>query len=114
MSQRTDFLKTRMSNNPMNNMFITLEYLGTGNRIVPEADKYYLFVYTPKTKGIQYDQHPFILCTSVHKWGFIGINMHWDDHRRYTWQEVESNLFEINDDEVQDVAKLPLMLVKQS
>ena len=29
--------------------------------IYPEIDKFYTFVYNPKTLGIEYDQHPLIV-----------------------------------------------------
>lgn len=75
--------------------------------IVPEVDKYYTFVYKAKTPNIRYDKHPFILCTSVHKWGFIGANYHWEDYRRYTWLEVISNLYEILPSEVESMRSYP-------
>jgi len=114
MSDRIDLIKSRMSSSAMNNMFIALKYLGTGNKIVPEVGKHYLFVYTPKTRNLKYDQHPLVTCTSIHRWGFCGINTHWDDYRRYTWQEVESNLYEIQDDEMDEASKLPLAFFRQT
>ena len=68
--------------------------------IVPEPNKYYTFVYQAKTRHIQYDKHPLIQCTTVHPWGFIGVNFHLEDYRRYTWREVISNIFEIREDEM--------------
>ena len=96
---------------PIPNMFLLLNKLGPG-LIIPEADKYYVFVYNAKTPKIRYDQHPFIKCTSVYKWGFTGFNYHWNDHRRYTWQEVSSNIFEIYDDEVEEMKSFPIPLFK--
>ncbi len=69
--------------------------------IVPTPDKYYVFVYKAKTKNIQYDQYPFIVCTSVFPWGFSGYNFHWEESRRYTWQEVITNIYEIKDEELE-------------
>ena len=114
MSLRMDEIAKQMGTKPTENMAIVLDKLGTESGNVPSVDKYYTFVYTPKTPNIQYDQHPFILCSSVHKWGFCGINMHWDDYRRYTWAEMGTPLYEILDDEVQQFSGFPIMLVKQS
>ena len=80
-------------------------------KIVPEPNKYYTFVYTAKTKGIQYDQHPLILCGSLFPWGFTGENVHWNSIRRYTWAE-SSNLLELNENEFKTLMKLPLARFK--
>jgi len=82
--------------------------------IVPRPDKYYVFVYRAKTPNIQYDQHPVIKCTGVFKWGFIGYNFHWNESRRYTWNEVISNMYEVYDNQLDSVLKLPIMKVKMS
>ena len=81
--------------------------------IVPTPDKYYTFVYTAKTKGIEYDQHPVIRCSSVFSWGFIGFNTHWGEARRYTWTE-SSNLLELSEGEFEVIVKLPLARYKVS
>ena len=82
--------------------------------IVPQRDKYYVFVYKAKTPNVRYDQFPFIACTSVFQWGFIGYNFHWEESRRYTWAEVKSNLYEVGDDELNIVQNLPIALFKTS
>ena len=75
--------------------------------IVPNPNKYYTFVYVAKTPNIQYDQHPLILCGDVFQWGFTGFNFHWEQIRRYTWQECRSNLLEISEQEFETVKSLP-------
>ena len=82
--------------------------------ITPNADKYYVFVYKAKTPNISYDQHPFVMVTSVFQWGFVGYNFHWEESRRYTWGEVKSNLYEVSDDELNIVQNLPIALIKTS
>lgn len=82
--------------------------------IVPQPDKYYVFVYKAKTPNIRYDQFPFIACTSVFQWGFIGYNFHWEESRRYTWAEVKSNLYEVSENELNIVEKLPIAKFKTS
>lgn len=82
--------------------------------IVPEPDKYYVFVYKAKTPNIKYDQHPFIICTTIHPWGFIGFNYHWKLYRQYTWGEVLTNLHEVNEDEVETVMNFPIARFKMT
>ena len=82
--------------------------------IVPTPDKYYVFVYKAKTKNIQYDQYPFIVCTSVFPWGFTGYNFHWEESRRYTWQEVITNIYEIKDEELNDMMNYPTKSIKST
>ena len=102
----------RVGTKPKSNMYLLLNTLGPGI-IVPEVNKYYTFVYTAKTPNIRYDQHPFIQCTSIFKWGFVGYNYHWNEHRRYTWQELTSNLFEVYESEVNDMMKFPTAYFRQ-
>ena len=84
------------------------------SEIVPEPDKYYVFVYKAKTPGVTYDQHPFIMCTNVYKWGFTGYNFHWEESRQYSWVEVLTNLYEVSDEELNSVQKLPIAKIKRS
>ena len=55
---------------------------------VPDVGNFYTFIYQPKTPKIQYDQQPLIACTDIFRWGFRGINFHWQSPRNYTWGEV--------------------------
>ena len=110
---RLDLINQQMGSDPTSNMAILLDKLSPST-IVPEADKYYTFVYTPKTKNIRYDQHPFIQVSSVAKWGFTGLNHHWDDFRRYTWAECGTPLFEIYPEEIEIANTLPIALFKYS
>ena len=103
----------RAGTSPVMNMARVLDKLGPG-LIVPEVNKYYTYVYTAKTKNIRYDQHPFIICTGIYKWGFTGFNYHWDEPRRYTWQEVQSNIFEVHEDEVDTMKEIPTALFKRT
>lgn len=80
--------------------------------IVPDPDKYYVFVYKAKTPKLRYDQHPFIMCTTIHPWGFIGFNYHWQSYRQYTWGEVLTNLHEVDPEEVEDVMNFPIARFK--
>ena len=96
---RIQRLLPRTKGSPTHNMRILLDNLSP-SVIVPEQDKYYVFVYKAKTKNILYDMHPFVAVTTIYKWGFIGFNFHWNEHRRYSWSEILSNLYEIQDQEL--------------
>ena len=67
---RIEHIQKAVGTDPRSNMALLLDNLGPPN-LVPEADKYYVFVYTPKTPNIQYDQHPFVQVSSVHRWGSL-------------------------------------------
>ena len=97
--------------NPTRNMSILLSKLNPSG-IVPNANKYYTFVYKAKTKGIQYDQHPLVLCGKVYKWGFTAMNQHWNAVRQYSWNEVLSNVYEISEEEFQTLTEVPLAKFK--
>lgn len=103
----------KSGNSPEFNMSLLLQTIDT-TTIVPRPDHYYVFVYIAKTKGIRYDQHPFIVCSTIHPWGFIGFNFHWNDYRRYTWNEVKTQLYELNNDELSTVEKIPIAKFKIS
>ena len=76
--------------------------------IVPKANKYYTFIYKAKTRGVQYDQNPLILCGSVFTWGFNGLNSHWNAVRQYSWNEVLSNVYPLTDEEFNYLQNVPL------
>jgi hypothetical protein len=64
------------------------------------SGKYYIFVYLAKTRQLMYDQNPFVAVTDVFKWGFRGINFHWNETKQYTWNELAGGLYEIYPSEV--------------
>ena len=97
--------------NPSVNIRLILTRL-TPARIVPKVNKYYTFIYKAKTPGVQYDQNPLIQCGDVYQWGFNGYNVHWGAIRKYSWNEVISNLFELSDEEFSSLQDVPLALFK--
>ena len=74
---------------------------------VPDVGKFYFFVYAPKTPNIRYDENPLVAVTDIFSWGFRGINFHWDEHRNYTWKEVVGQLYEVYDDELNELDSIP-------
>ena len=112
MDRVAPILKGSKTRSPEKNMQMLLDVLDS--TIVPEADKYYVFVYKAKTPRIQYDQHPFVAVTAVYQWGFTGYNFHWEGSRAYTWGEVLSNIYEVTDEELTSVQKLPIARIKST
>ena len=74
--------------------------------ILPEVGKFYTFIYNPKTPNITYDQHPLIACVDLFKWGFRGLNFHWQDYRNYTWAEVAGKLHLVEFQELDELLAL--------
>ena len=95
---RVEELIPKMGGSPNSNMALLLSNLSPST-IVPQPNKYYVFVYKAKTPNITYDQNPLILCGNVYPWGFNGYNVHWPMIRQYTWNEVLSNIYELSESE---------------
>ena len=74
--------------------------------LYPEPGNFYTFVYQPKTPDIPYDQHPLIACTHLDRWGFRGLNFHWQKHRNYTWAEVVGKLHVVEYQELDELLAL--------
>ena len=87
-------------------MLEIISVLDEGDK-VPEVGNFYVFVYNPKTPGIRYDQNPLVAVTQVLEWGFKGINFHWGESRQYTWNEVAGGLYQVSDDELNDLDGIP-------
>ena len=91
---------------PEDLMLIIMDVLKE-DALYPEVGKFYTFVYNPKTPDIEYDQHPLIACTEIKRWGFRGINFHWQKYRNYTWEEVAGKLYTIKYNELDDLLSIP-------
>ena len=97
---------------PVSNMSKLLNVL-TAKSLLPEPNKYYVFVYNAKTPGVTYDQHPLILCTGVYRWGFTGVNYHWGlQTRRYTWAELTTHVYELSEEEAHMLLDYPITKVR--
>ena len=93
------------TSDPEEIMLIIME-LFTIEEILPEVGKFYTFIYNPKTPNITYDQHPLIACVDLFKWGFRGLNFHWQDYRNYTWAEVAGKLHLVEFQELDELLAL--------
>ena len=106
---RVEELKARVLkenvNDPEDIMLLIMEIF-TIQEIVPEAGKFYTFIYNAKTPNISYDQHPLIACVEVFRWGFRGINFHWQNYRNYTWEELPGQLHVVEFQELDELLAL--------
>ena len=93
------------TSDPEEIMLIIME-LFTIEEILPEVGKFYTFIYNPKTPNITYDQHPLIACVDLFKWGFRGLNFHWQEYRNYTWAEVAGKLHLVEFQELDELLAL--------
>ena len=88
-------------------MLELMDVLGGTVTPVPDVGNFYIFVYNPKTPGIRYDQNPLVAVTDIFQWGFRGINFHWGETRQYTWNEIVGQLYQVSDDELDDLDAIP-------
>ncbi len=88
-------------------LMLELMSILTETREPPGVGKYYIFVYNAKTPNSRYDQNPFVAVTNVYKWGFSGINYHWGETRQYTWDEVAGGMYEVYQEELSDLRRIP-------
>ena len=106
---RVEELKARVLqdnvNDPEDIMLLIMEIF-TIQEIVPEAGKFYTFIYNAKTPNISYDQHPLIACVEVFRWGFRGLNFHWQQYRNYTWEELPGQLHVVEFQELDELLAL--------
>ena len=93
------------TNDPEEIMLLIMEIF-TIEEILPEVGKFYTFIYNPKTPNITYDQHPLIACVDLFKWGFRGLNFHWQEYRNYTWAEVAGKLHLVEFQELDELLAL--------
>ena len=75
--------------------------------LVPDAGKFYTFIYQAKTPRLEYDEHPLVAVTEVFRWGFRGYNYHWRRMRQYTWAEIVGSLHVVRENEVRYLSSLP-------
>ncbi len=108
-TERVEELKRKVldanTSDPEEIMLLIMEIF-TIEEILPEVGKFYTFIYNPKTPNITYDQHPLIACVDLFKWGFRGLNFHWQDYRNYTWEEVAGKLHLVEFQELDELLAL--------
>ena len=95
------------TNDPEEMMLEIMDALNDTVTPVPDVGNFYTFVYNAKTPGESYDQHPLIACTSLERWGFRGLNFHWQKYRNYTWGELAGQLYIVKPNELDDLLAIP-------
>ena len=95
------------TNDPEEMMLEIMDALNDTVTPIPDVGNFYTFVYNAKTPGEQYDQHPLIACTSLERWGFRGLNFHWQKYRNYTWGELAGQLYIVQRNELDDLLAIP-------
>lgn len=104
---RIKVLKKRIKNiSDAEDIMVEVMDVFNETELIPTVGKYYTFVYNAKTPGIVYDQHPLVAIIGVQKWGFEGINFHWGDVRRYTWQEIPGSLHVVRNSEIMSLRNI--------
>ena len=112
---RLDILNERIENlSDPEDIMVEIIDVFDKTELVPEEGNYYTFIYNPKTPDIDYDQHPLVAVTSIFNWGFQGINFHWNEPRRYTWQEVAGRLHVVENDEIMSMRNINYAKIKRS
>lgn len=112
---RLDILHERIENlSDPEDIMVEIIDVFDKTELVPEEGNYYTFIYNPKTPDIDYDQHPLVAVTSIFNWGFQGINFHWNEPRRYTWQEVAGRLHVVENDEIMSMRNINYAKIKKS
>ena len=105
---RIEAIKGKLtSSDPEDLMLEIMDALNNTVEAIPSVGKYYTFVYNAKTPEKQYDQHPLIACTDLFKWGFRGINFHWQSSRNYTWDELIGEMYMVKSIELDDLLSIP-------
>ena len=99
------------TNDPEEMMLEIMDALNDTVTPIPDVGNFYTFVYNAKTPGESYDQHPLIACTSLERWGFRGLNFHWQKYRNYTWGELAGQLYIVRQNELDDLLAIPLSLI---
>ena len=95
------------TNDPEEMMLEIMDALNDTVTPIPDVGNFYTFVYNAKTPGETYDQHPLIACTSLERWGFRGLNFHWQKYRNYTWGELAGQLYIVRPNELDDLLAIP-------
>ena len=107
-ANRIEAIKDKLtSSDPEDLMLEIMDALSNTVEAIPSVGKYYTFVYNAKTPEKQYDQHPLIACTDLFKWGFRGINFHWQSSRNYTWDELIGEMYMVKSIELDDLLSIP-------
>ena len=93
-------------NDQEDQMLLIMDALRDTVTPAPEPGTICTFVYNAKTPGITYDQHPLVAVTELFQWGFRGMNFHHQEYRNYTWEELGTQVYIVQRDELDDLLSL--------
>ena len=107
-ANRIEAIKDKLtSSDPEDLMLEIMDALSNTVEAIPTVGNYYTFVYNAKTPNVQYDQHPLVAVTDLFRWGFRGINFHWQSSRNYTWEELTGQVYMVKSIELDDLLAIP-------
>jgi len=87
-------------------MLMIMEALNNTVTPIPEVGQLCTFVYNAKSYGVTYDQHPLVAVTELFRWGFRGLNFHWQEYRQYTWEELAGQVYIVEPEELDDLLSI--------
>jgi len=44
--------------------------------------------------------------TELFRWGFRGLNFHWQEYRQYTWEELAGQVYIVEPEELDDLLSI--------
>ena len=107
MSRITPLVKKyKGTGDPDDIMLEVIDALSDTVEVIPEPGNYYTFIYAAKTPNITYDQNPLVAVTELFRWGFRGLNFHWQEYRQYTWEELGTQVYIVQREELDDLLSL--------
>ena len=107
-ANRIEAIKDQLtSSDPEDLMLQIMQALNNTVEAIPTVGNYYTFVYNAKTPNVQYDQHPLVAVTDLFRWGFRGINFHWQSSRNYTWEELTGQVYMVKSIELDALLSIP-------
>ena len=101
-----NILEFKSEKNLIDRMDLILYALNDTVTPIPEAGTICTFKYFAKTPKLEYDQHPLVAVSDIFPWGFRGINFHLRDYRQYTWQELGTQVYVVQQEELDDLMSL--------
>ena len=87
-------------------MIEIMDVLSDSEQSTPRSWQNICICISTKNTG-RYDQNPLVAVTNIFDWGFRGINFHWGQPRQYTFQEVVGQLYQVTNEELQDLNTIP-------
>lgn len=81
---------------------------------VPTPGGIYVFQYVAITPELLYDRYPVVGIQGIFEWGFTGVNLHLKDPRRYNFNQISSEIYQVKKVELETLLALPLEYLIQN